>query len=237
MTLKRTRQILTGASVVSFLVALASLLYGTARSETYDVVISQGRVMDPESGLDSIRNLGINGGKIRAISSDSLPGKQTVDARGLVVAPGFIDLHEHGQEPRNYQFQAHDGVTTSLELEAGTNDVAKWYAQREGKALINFGASAGYVPACMAVMHDTGTLLPRDEAVNRRPTEDESRRIFESVRMGLERRHGDRLWPGVRSEGAIQGRVRSVRGPGAYGGVLLAHSKCPAGLIRRSRPG
>ena len=67
--------------------------YGAAASETYDVVISEGRVIDPESGLDAIRNLGIKGGKIRAISADSLPSKQTIDARGLVVAPGFIDLH------------------------------------------------------------------------------------------------------------------------------------------------
>jgi adenine deaminase len=67
--------------------------YGAAASETHDVVISKGRVIDPESGLDAIRNLGIKGGKIRAISADSLPSKQTIDARGLVVAPGFIDLH------------------------------------------------------------------------------------------------------------------------------------------------
>jgi N-acyl-D-aspartate/D-glutamate deacylase len=73
-----------------------------AHGETYDIVLSHGRVMDPESGLDDIRNLGISGGKIRAISRDSLTGRQTIEARGLVVAPGFIDLHEHGQEPRNY---------------------------------------------------------------------------------------------------------------------------------------
>src|SRR6266446_9992101 len=79
----------------------------------YDVVIASGRVMDPESGLDAVRNVGISGGQIRAISSEALKGKQTIDAKGLVVAPGFIDLHEHGQEPRNYQFQARDGVTTS----------------------------------------------------------------------------------------------------------------------------
>src|SRR5438034_7818302 len=95
----------------------------------------------PYTTLFRSRNIGISGGKIRAISSGSLKGKQTIDAKGLVVAPGFIDLHEHGQEPKNYQFQAHDGVTTSLELEAGTNDVDKWYSAREGKALINFGVS------------------------------------------------------------------------------------------------
>src|SRR4029077_16556235 len=103
-----------------------------AASETYEVVIANGRVMDPESGLNAARNVGISGGKIRAVSGETLNGKQTIDAKGLVVAPGFIDLHEHGQESRNYQFQAHDGVTTSMELELGTADVDKWYAEREG---------------------------------------------------------------------------------------------------------
>src|SRR5271155_3462199 len=117
-----------------------------AENERYDVVIANGRVMDPESGLDAVRNVGISGGKIRAISADALQGKTTMDAKGLVVAPGFIDLHEHGQESKNYQFQAHDGVTTSLELELGTDDVDSWYAQREGKSLINFGVSIGHIP-------------------------------------------------------------------------------------------
>jgi len=99
-------------------------------SPVFDIVISNGRLMDPESGLDAIRNVGIRDGRIAAISEQPLRGKQALDARGLVVAPGFIDLHEHGQEPRNYEFQAHDGVTTSLELEVGTADVDAWYAQR-----------------------------------------------------------------------------------------------------------
>lgn len=144
MVLKRARQTLAAVGVVGFLTAVLSLPYGSAVSETYDVVISQGRVMDPESGLDAVRNLGISGGKIRVISANPILGKQTIDARGLVVAPGFMDLHEHGQEARNYQFQARDGVTTSLE--GGTDDVAKWYAERSGKVPINYGVSIGHMP-------------------------------------------------------------------------------------------
>src|SRR5271169_43469 len=133
-----------------------------------DVVISSGRVMDPESGLDAVRNVGIRDGKIVAISEQPLQGKQEIDAHGLVVAPGFIDLHEHGQEPRNYQFQAHDGITTSLELEYGTADVSGWYAQREGKSLINFGVSVGHIPVRMKVLHDTsGGLLATGDAAHR----------------------------------------------------------------------
>ena len=193
MLLKRSRQIMTGASVTGFVVVLASLLYGTVSAVTYDVVISQGRVMDPESGLDAIRNLGISGGKIRAISSNSLLGKQTLDAQGRVVAPGFIDLHEHGQEPRNYQFQAHDGVTTSLELEAGTNDVAKWYAGREGRSLINFGVSVGHIPVrAQVVAHAKGDLggsstrTPEvEEALHREATADEINEMKDLIEAGM----------------------------------------------------
>ncbi len=64
----------------------------------YDLVLTNGRVMDPESGLDAVRNVGISNGTIAAISSTPLKGKQAVDASGLVIAPGFIDLHAHGQD-------------------------------------------------------------------------------------------------------------------------------------------
>src|SRR6202008_1507523 len=128
--------------------------------ETYDIAILNGRVMDPESNLDAIRNVGIRGGKIAAISGSALSAKSIIDAKGLVVAPGFIDLHEHGQEERNYEFQARDGVTTSLELEAGTDDVDRWYAAREGKSLINYGVSIGHIPVRMKVMGGPGGFLP-----------------------------------------------------------------------------
>jgi dihydroorotase len=154
---------------------------------TYDIVISNGHVMDPESGLDAVRNVGITAGKIRAISTEPLKGKTTLDAKGLVVAPGFIDLHEHGQEPRNYQFQAHDGVTTSLELEAGTDDVDSWYAAREGKSLINFGVSIGHIPVRMRVMHDPGHFLPSGDAAHREATPQELAEINAAMRRGLQR--------------------------------------------------
>ncbi len=81
-------------------------------TETYDVVIANGRVMDQESGLDAVRNVGIRSGKIAVTSSGPLEGKQTIEARGLIVAPGFIDLHQNGQDAENYAVKAADGVTT-----------------------------------------------------------------------------------------------------------------------------
>jgi N-acyl-D-aspartate/D-glutamate deacylase len=152
---------------------------------TFDLVITNGRVMDPESGLDAARNVGITGGKIRAITTEALKGKQAIDAKGLVVAPGFIDLHEHGQEPRNYQFQAHDGLTTSLELEAGSDDVDKWYAEREGKSLINYGVSIGHIPVRMHVMHDPGPFLATGDAARRAATPEELSSIAEEMEKGF----------------------------------------------------
>jgi N-acyl-D-aspartate/D-glutamate deacylase len=157
----------------------------SSAAETYDLVIANGRVMDPESGLDAVRNVGIRDGKIQTISSGPLAGKQTIEARGMVVAPGFIDLHEHGQEPRNYEFQAHDGVTTSLELEAGTADIDQWYAHREGKSLINYGVSIGHIPVRMKVMKDAGTFLPVGDAAHREATAAELQQIDNDIEKGL----------------------------------------------------
>jgi dihydroorotase len=170
-SLKRSLFSRNRALAFGVLIVLAAMLVrggipATANQE-YDVVIVNGRVMDPETRMDAIRNVGIRGGKIAAISGAPLTGKTTIDAKGLVVAPGFIDLHEHGAEPRNYQFQAHDGVTTSLELEVGTNDVAKWYDAREGKSLINFGVSIGHIPVRMKVLRDPGAFLPTGDAARR----------------------------------------------------------------------
>ncbi len=127
----------------------------------YDVVLQGGRVMDPESGLDGVRNVGIKDGHIEAVSQDPLVGTRTIDATGLVVAPGFIDLHVHGQNEESFSFMVRDGVTTGLELEVGTGDVAQWYSEREGGQLANYGVSVGHIPVRMIVMEDPGDWLPR----------------------------------------------------------------------------
>jgi N-acyl-D-aspartate/D-glutamate deacylase len=154
-------------------------------SHMYDIVIRNGRVMDPETRLDAVRNVGIQDGKVAAISADPLQGKSVIDATGLVVAPGFIDLHSHGQDEENYRYKAMDGVTTALELEVGAWPVPAWYAAREGKALINYGASAGHVRVCVAVMHDSGTFLPRDKVITDVPTAAQQAQILADLDEGL----------------------------------------------------
>jgi N-acyl-D-aspartate/D-glutamate deacylase len=171
---------------VSPSILLPVLLTLTLHAQTYDLVIRNGRVLDPASGLDLRRTIAVNAGKIAAISELPLNGRVVIDATGLVVAPGFIDLHSHGQTPENYRFKARDGVTTALEMEVGVNPVAPWYAAREGKSLVNFGATSGHLPARMAVMHDTGTFLPRDAAVTGIALNEQKREILALVRKGLD---------------------------------------------------
>lgn len=110
----------------------------------FDIVINGGRVIDPETNLDAIRSIGIKGDRIVEISSSPLAGNQIIDATGLVVAPGFIDLHVHGRTNVEQEFQLHDGLTTALELEWGIENLAYWYQSRESQALINYGASVNW---------------------------------------------------------------------------------------------
>ncbi|MDE0884308.1 MAG: amidohydrolase family protein [Myxococcota bacterium] len=113
-----------------------------------DLVLRGGRVVDPESGLDGVRNVAIDRGRIVAISEQEIPGRRELDVTGLVVAPGFVDLHSHAQTPLGQQFQLLDGVTTALELESGSYPVADLgdYPPIDiaRQPLINFGASVGH---------------------------------------------------------------------------------------------
>ncbi len=118
-----------------------------ASSQHFDLVLKGGRVVDPETGLDAIRDVAIRGDTIARISTEPLSGTRVIDVRGLVVAPGFIDLHQHQQDAESYRLKALDGVTTALELETGVPDVARFLEARRGQALIHHGAAASHEAA------------------------------------------------------------------------------------------
>lgn len=125
------------------LLLLSSSLAAQTKTE-FDIVLVGGRVIDPETKLDAIRNLGIIDNRIAMISAEPLNGKEVINVSGLVVAPGFIDLHVHGRSNIEQEYQLHDGVTTALELEWGIEFLKEWYASREHKARINYGASVSW---------------------------------------------------------------------------------------------
>jgi N-acyl-D-glutamate deacylase len=132
--------------ILRCLVLATAITSTVAAQRPYDVVIANGRAIDPETGLDATRWIGIRDGRIASISALPLRGTQVLDAKGHVVAPGFIDLHAHGQQMAAARMQAFDGVTTALELEAGILPVAATYDQvaKEGRP-INYGFSAAWV--------------------------------------------------------------------------------------------
>lgn len=115
---------------------------------SYDTVLLGGRVIDPQTDLDAVRNIGIMDGKIAEVTEDAISGSEEIDAQGLVVAPGFIDMHHHNAGvPFGEKLALRDGVTSPLELEAGVFPVDEWYSALEGKCRTNYGASAGTIPA------------------------------------------------------------------------------------------
>jgi N-acyl-D-aspartate/D-glutamate deacylase len=172
------------ASLAAFLACVFVSL--TVAAQSYDVVIHGGRVLDPETGLDGVRDVGIAGGRIARISAEPLTGKRTIDAQGLVVAPGFIDLHQHNQTLEAQRLKAFDGVTTALELEIGAHDVGTFLREHAGKSLINYGSSASHVAARAVAFHEPmaeGLVVPKAGAATAMPASAEQ---FDAIRARLE---------------------------------------------------
>ena len=116
----------------------------TSGAPLYETVINHGRVIDPLTGLDAIRHIGIEGDRIVNISEKPITGEKNIDASGLIVAPGFIDYHWHCPTQTCYEIGLKDGLTSALDLEFGTFGprIADWYAARKTRARINFGTSS-----------------------------------------------------------------------------------------------
>ena len=184
--------------------ALALLVGCGGESPTpYDLVVANGRVMDPATGLDAIRHVGIRGGTIAVVSETPLEGVREIDATGHVVAPGFVDLHEHGQQEESYAMMVRDGVTSAFEIEVGTADVAAWYAARAGGQIVHHGVSVGHIPARMRVLADPSTgLLPAGIGGTGTATEDQVAEMEAILREGL-------------AQGAVAVGLGSAYTPGA----------------------
>jgi len=147
---KNLARIITTAALACGLLAAAI----PAVAQTYDVVILNGRVMDPETKYDKVANVGLKGGRIAVITEKKITGKETIDATGLVVAPGFIDGHQHCIEPYAYRLMLRDGRTTIMDLEVGSYgpNIDRFYKKREGNSPVNFGVSVSHEFARAAVL-------------------------------------------------------------------------------------
>jgi N-acyl-D-aspartate/D-glutamate deacylase len=180
--------------ILRVLVVLTSLtlirlsIEGSLVAKEYDLVVSRGRVIDPQSGLDGIRDVGIDGDKIVEISEKELVGKETIHAQGWVVAPGFIDLHQHAWDVDSIRLKALDGVTSVFELEIGTADVKRWFQERAGVTCLNHGVSIGHVQVRMALMGDPPAFLPPStaKAATELATEEQIHTMARLIAEGLD---------------------------------------------------
>lgn len=162
----------------------------------FDLIIRGGRTIDPETARDEICDVAIKDGLIVAVGDVGGSAERTIEAGGLIVTAGFVDLHGHGQSVPADRMQAFDGVTTSLELEIGVLPVARWYdEQAEAGRVLNYGASAGWIFGRIAAMTAQQTestiegmgLATRDSRwVTEVADGSETADIVERVRTGLE---------------------------------------------------
>jgi N-acyl-D-aspartate/D-glutamate deacylase len=166
------------------------LLSSFCAAQQFDLVIEGGRVMDPETGLDAVRNVGIRKGTIASISTSSLSGRRVIHAAGLVVAPGFIDLHQHGQDLASQRVKVFDGVTTALEMEIGVPDVEQFLKSKDGRSLIHYGTTASHVAAralTFGAPLPDGTILPKSGPATDQPaTAAQIERIQQRLREQLD---------------------------------------------------
>lgn len=138
------------------IVAIGLLTSVNVNSQNYDLVIKNGRVMDPETNYDAVANVGIKGDRIAVITNKDIEGNETIDATGFVVSPGFIDTHFHWTRPIGYKLALRDGVTTAMDLEAGVYGprVGEWYKMHATKSQVNYGTASGHEFARTKVMQD-----------------------------------------------------------------------------------
>jgi len=172
----------------------------------YDVVLVGGRVIDPESGLDAVRNLAVQEGRIVAVTEEAVAGRDTIYARGLVVSPGFIDLHSHVQDSAAYLAVVRGGTTTALELEEGTVDVDEWYASRAGRSVVHHGVAIGHAALRARVLGDSAGArgaAPTGEAADRAATDNE----LAAIRAGID----DGLRSGAVAVGLLLGYTPGAR--------------------------
>ena len=208
-------------------------------STEFDVVIFNGRVMDPETNFDAVRNVGILDGRIALITEADISGKETIDATDHVVAPGFIDTHNHWQRTMGYKIALRDGVTTSFDLEFGTvgSRVSEWYEERDGKSQANYGTASSHegarsvvIDECSDMYDAPGGLVCRSKYngwAETVPTLDQLNDILKIIDQGLaDGALGVAATLGYFRDGATAREVFEAQKAGArYGRQYGAHNR------------
>lgn len=175
-----------------------------APGETFDIAITNGRVMDPECNYDGVRNVGIKGDRIAVITKGEVKGKKTIDAAGHTLVPGFINTHTHTFAPYDQKVMARDGTTTLIDSEMGATDMDLFYSKYKGNSLLNYGTHVGHEPIRIHVLDGvplevvsdpTNAVLARVRSAEHDqhnswsvdiPTDEQHAQIMDLMNKGLE---------------------------------------------------
>lgn len=128
-------------------IIFVQFIFISCQPSTGDIAIINGRVIDPESGIDAIKNVLVRGDEIVAITEREVSADRILDASGLVVAPGFVDILAHirpDRKPQRYKIK--DGITTVVHMHGGPVDIEGWYDRRTTEMLVNYGTTVGHTP-------------------------------------------------------------------------------------------
>jgi len=232
-------------AVLTLAAVLATALSSQVLAETYDVVINNGRVMDPETLFDGVANVGIKDGRIAEISKTPLEGARTIDATGHIVAPGFIDTHFHWQAPIGYRLGLRDGLTSSMDLEMGCagSYIAAWYEARAGVTQANYGCGVSHEFARATVIDGSvgdylingpiGAFETRKKSgwSVQRPTLEQGNAILQEIDKGLQAgAPGIGSTVGYMRDGVSSREMYEVQKVGArYGRPTGAHTRYTLG--------
>ncbi len=226
---------------------VSALAASTLLAQDYDLVITGGRVIDPETQYDDIANVGIKDGRIASISKKPLKGAETVDATGKIVAPGFIDTHFHFQMPIGYSLGLRDGLTSSMDFEMGCagSYMADWYEARAGVTQANYGCAVSHEFARAMIIDGSdgadylSQRVPSPLYTTRaktgwsatRPTLEQGNAILEEIDKGLQAgAPGVGSTVGYMREGVSSREMYEVQKVGArYGRPTGAHTRYTLG--------
>ncbi len=225
---------------------LSVLAAPTLFAQDYDLVITGGRVIDPETLYDDVANVGIKDGRIAAITKEKISGRETVKAKGMVVAPGFIDTHFHFQMPAGYSLGLRDGLTSSMDFELGCagSYMADWYEARAGVTQANYGCAVSHELARAMVIDGSdgadylsqgpiAALTTRNKTgwSVTRPTLEQGNAILEEIDKGLQAgAPGIGVTVGYMRDGVSSREMYEVQKVGArYGRPTGAHTRYTLG--------